>query len=284
MNFPTDTTFELDKKSSLYDMLNDHIESDIVDIYTISAILIKDYENTDGCIYETIKAGVCFLLQTLLPILVIYDSIQSMVDDNESIGLNVCPKTGTWQDRTASSIMSMFLTIFYISTWIPFTYRFFQKYEFTPESPQHRVAGILELLFNRHLNAYMSESMFVFGVLAKIMVHCLNTITCIIVIFQTVGTINIVVNACAIYYLNDISRLLVDDYIKEKCKFYLASRHLRIKDEIVLGISQENITTQVDYCFGTTCAGLIILFFPFFGIIVLFSTLGAIVFMPICHP
>lgn len=281
MNFLTENSFELDKKACLYDMLNDHIESDIVDIYTISAILIKDYQNTDGCVYETIKAGVCFLLQTLLPILVIYDSIQTMILDPN---LGICPKSGTWQDRTAASIMSMFLTIFYISTWIPFTYRFFQKYEFTPESPQHRVAGILELLFNRHLNAYMSESMFVFGVLAKIMVHCLNTITCIIVIFQTVGTINIVVNACAIYYLNDISRLLVDDYIKEKCKFYLSSRHLQIKDEIVLGISQESLTTRVDYCLGTTCAGLIILFFPVFGIIVLLSTLGAIIFMPICHP
>ena len=288
MNFPTDISFELDKKDSLFEMLNDHLESDIVDIYTISAVLIKDYENTDGCVYETTKAGVCFLLQTLVPILVIYDSISTMIDTSPDYSTgssnSVCPNSGTWQDRTAASIMSMFLTIFYISTWIPFTYRFFQKYEFTPESPQHRVAGILELLFNSHLNAYMNETMFVFGVLAKILVHCLNTVTCIIVIFQTTGTINIVVNACAIYYLNDISRLLVDDYIKEKCKFYISSRHLRISDEKILGISDEDVGKRVDYCFGRTCAGIIILVFPLLGFSVLLMTLGSIIYMPICHP
>lgn len=279
MNFPTESSFELENEISFYDMLNEHIESDIVDIYTISAILIKDYENSDGYIYETIKAGICFLLQTLIPIVVIYDSIVTMISDEE---LSFCPGKGTWQDRTSACIMSMFLTIFYISTWLPFTYKFFQKYEFTPET-EHKVAGVLELLFNQNLGGYMSESMFVFGVLAKILVHCLNTITCIIVIFGTIGTMDIVVNSCAIYYLNDISRLLVDEYVKEKCKRHLKSRHLRVKDEKVLGILPD-ISSKADYCLGSGCAIIVIIFFPILGIAVLLASLGSIIYMPICHP
>lgn len=176
-----------------YKELKAHIESDVVDIYTILAVLLKDYTLVKGVYYQVFKACVCFLAQTLLPIFVIYDSILRMRQEIPG----PCPNTGTWQDRATGCIMSMFLFIFFVHKWAPFTYRLFHSPHSNSDDesieqsdsglvgePEHQVPGIIGILFTKELNMYMSEAAFAFGVLAKMFVHSLTTLSCIFVLFR----------------------------------------------------------------------------------------------------
>lgn len=264
-----------------YHMLKDHINSDVVDIYMIASIMIKDYNNTDGWWYQTLKALICLVAQLFLPTLVIYDEITTMMHEESS---GYCPSTGTWQDKAASCVISMFLVIYYVHQWYPFTYRLFEGH-IDHEYPGAKITGIIRLLFTQRLDRYLSEAIFTLGTIAKILVHCLNTLASIIILFKTTSTMDLIINSCVMYYFNDISRMIVDDSLKIKCCYYLKKRYKHIVENNLYR-EPEEITYRKWIDHKTGIIGLIfaILIFPLLGVSVLLATLGSIIYMPICHP
>jgi len=285
-----------------YKELKTHIESDVVDIYTILAVLLKDYTLVKGVYYQAFKAVVCFLAQTVVPTFVIYDSILNM--RRETSG--PCPNTGTWQDRTTGCIMAMFLFIFFVHRWAPFTYRLFQTVipeketedssegedgepgdssESENGEPEHQIPGIIGILFTKELNIYMSEAAFAFGVLAKMLVHCLTTLSCIFVLFQTVGCIDIVVNAIAMYFLSDVSVLVLDDHLKERTLWYLKRRHKLVVQDSML-FNNADLDTRmswIDHRLGMIGLFLTVVLIGLLSPLMFLATAGAIIFIPVCH-
>lgn len=266
-----------------YKALKEHIESDIVDIYTIVAVLLKDYTIVEGIWYQVFKVTICFLAQTLLPVFVIYDSIQTMRVETSG----PCPNTGTWQDRASGCVMSLFLLIFFFHRWAPFTYRLFDEYRGSTigDEPRHQAAGIIGILFTRELNMYMSEAAFTWGVFAKLMVHCLTTLSCIFVILQSVGCIDIIVNATAMYYLSDVSVMVLDDYLKERTLWYLKRRHkLVIQDSMLFENADLDTTLSIiDHRMGLVGLACVVIFTCLLTPVLFMATLGAVIYVPWCH-
>lgn len=278
-----------------YKELKTHIESDVVDIYTILAVLLKDYTLVKGVYYQVFKTVVCFLAQTLLPTFVIYDSIVRMRQETSG----PCPNSGTWQDRATGCIMAMFLFIFFVHKWAPFTYRLFlsvtpnkAKEESAEESddgmigePEHQIPGIIGILFTKELNMYMSEAAFAFGVLAKMLVHCLTTLSCIFVLFQSIGCIDIVVNATAMYFLSDVSILVLDEHLKERTLWYLKRRHKLVVQDSML-FNNADLDTRLswmDHRLGMFGLFLTIVLIGLLSPLMFLCVLGAIVYIPVCH-
>lgn len=260
-----------------YQLLLEHIQSEYVTIYTITAIFMKDYSHTEGCYWQLFKSIICLFVQVLIPCLVIYDSINSMINQN----ICFCPNTGSWSDRVTSSILCLFLMIYYIHVWSPFSYHILEQCGSKFDGPKPKVVGIILMLLTKELDMYMSETIFSFGAIAKVFSHCLNTFATFMVIFMTTGTLNIVVSAVSLYFINDISNCIIDDHIRDKCIYYLQKRKNNIEN-----FEEEKITYR-RYCdlFG----GIFGTFFFFIVVVplsfgVMIATFCAVLYLPLCHP
>lgn len=263
-----------------YRMLADYVDSDNVDVYTVAAIMVKDYSHSNGWIFQMSRAFFCFISQSLIPIFIIYDSFLTMKNDENTV---FCSDTGTWTDKAVSCIMSIFLVYFYLQKWSPFVNGFCMGVIINEDGrPEPKIKGMATLLYFRSLHHYISESVFTMGVVAKMLSHCLNTLACIIVIYQTTGTTNIAVNSCALYFLNDIANIFVDDLLKDECKFYLAHRH----QNLMTNNFDHTVTykRKIDQVIGILGLIFVTIVFPILGFGILLATIGSIIYMPICHP
>jgi hypothetical protein len=173
--------------------------------------------------------------------------------------------------------MCLFLTIFYIHRWAIFISQIIKD--------KNHTANILQL---RDLELYINESFFIFGFIANIFAHCVNTITGLVVLYKSQDALHIVVNCCVLYYFNDISNMFVTDKIIKECKKIIRDKYEDLNKSIVHNIdelNQENISYKKWF---DTYAGIISIIilcsvFPILGSLVLLSLLGGIVYMPLCH-
>ena len=256
-----------------YNILRDYVDSEQVNVYVITSIMVKNYGKTQYS-YQVVKCLVCFVVQMFLPVLVIYDIISKMVKEPV---YTWCSDTGSWVDRTSSTIMCSFLLIFYIRRWISFLSQF------------NRKEGNVSIMLLESLELYVSEIFFVCGFIANMMTHCLNTLAGLIILYQTIGTLDIVVNSCALYYLNDISNIFVSERLKVVCLNLLKEKYSTLEGNINQSIEElnhENISYRkwIDTSIGTCAFIFMATIFPILGISILLALIGGVVYLPICHP
>jgi hypothetical protein len=262
----------MDKIHDPYVILKKHLSSDELNIYTTTAIIIKNYGLTNF-LYELIKCIICFTAQMLVPVLVLYDIIIRMIEDS----FDVCYFNGLWINKVCSTIMCLFLTIFYIHRWTIFISQIIKDEKHT--------TNILQL---RDLELYISESFFIFGFISNIFAHCINTFTGLVVLYQTQDVLNIVVNCCVLYYFNDISNIFVTDKIIEECKKLIKNKYEKLSENISHDIDELNKENMSYKKWLETYTGMIAIIllcsiFPILGSLVLFSLIGGFVYMPLCH-
>ena len=175
--------------------IHDHIKSDMVDIYTITAVLIKDYNTSKNWAQQLVRSLASFCTQTIIPSIVFYSLFVEWIHD-------VCPATGTWEDRTVTCVMSMFLLVHYIRKWVPFLYGLTTNEHLQDTSNEGY--GIVAILLNKNSHLYLSEFIFVIGVFGNMLSVCINTAACLVLMFQTTNPMEIVVMTFAMYYLHDL--------------------------------------------------------------------------------
>ena len=84
------------------------------------------------------------------------------------------------------------------------------------------------------------------------------------------------------FYLNDISRLIIDDHLKTRCLWVLKERYRTITGTR----THKPITYRgwIDHKIGIIGLIFIIVIFPILSVAVLLMTLASVVYMPICNP
>ena len=213
---PNDT--ECLSNNEEFNFLTEFANSDDIDIYTATAIIIKNYNESGSYIRWVVTSGICFITQLLIPIFVIIELIQQLKTIN-----GVCPGTATWQTKATSVIMSLFLILIYLRKWEPLISRFIIQ-----TRDKQKTTNPVTLLFLTNLEHYMSETIFTTGVIANFLTHCVNTIAGLFIIFTTNDPLNLSVNCMVLYYFNDISTMFVDNNLKTKCATLLDHSHKKI--------------------------------------------------------
>jgi len=252
--------------------LKDYVLSEDVDIYTLTSIIVKNYGQTNFIRYVLISI-MCFIVQTTIPIFVLFDIFYVMLDSEANI--EWCSGKGTWTDKASSSIMCMFLLFFYITRWNEYISQFYKDKK--------------SIILLKNLELYVSEIFFTCGFIANILSHCINTIAGLIILYQTIGTLDIVINCCVLYYFSDISSVFVTKKIKDKCLYLLENKHKQLIENIDQSTNElkhENVTYKkiFDSYVGISAIIFMIIIFPILGISTIISLLGGIIFMAVCHP
>lgn len=255
-----------------YNLLKDFVNSDELDIYTATAIILKNYNQSGNYIRWVIIASVCLITQLLVPIFVTIDIIQEL--KNES---SICPSTGPWQVKATSFILSLLILVFYIRKWEPLISRFIFKYS-DKQKPTHAIL----LLFLNNLEHYMSETIFNFGLITNMITHCINTCTGLFIIFSSKNVIDMSINCMALYYFNEIIMMVVDDNLKSKCGILINHSRRKISSHTI----QNEITYKkiFDSHISLISSILMIILFPIISISVFLAILGGLIYFPLCHP
>src|SRR5437762_2735215 len=94
-----------ESKDLEFENLKKYVDSDQLDIYTVSSIMVKDYGSTHGWYYQILKAVVCLVSQLCLPPIVIYDTLAQIIENYD----NSCPGDGNWRTRTTGCLIALFI-------------------------------------------------------------------------------------------------------------------------------------------------------------------------------
>lgn len=266
--------FSMDEIDITHQLLREHILSDEVNIYTITSILIKNYNEAPEYKYQLITCLMCFIVQISVPILVIYDILTDLLEDDYSIG-GVCSGNGTSVDKSCATIMCLFLIFFYIHRW---------RIYITQINKEDS-----SIILLKNMELFVSEIFFNFGFIANILVHCMNTIVGLLILYYTTGALDIVINCCVMYYFNDISNFFVTKNLKDQCNVLLEKKYNSLSKDINISISElnrENITYRkwFDTYIGIFSFIFMVLVFPILGISILLALFGGLIFIPLCRP
>lgn len=268
--------------SSAYNLIKDHVQTDTVTIYTIISVFLKDYQHTEGLWFQITKCLACLMVQILVPIFILYDSLY---ESYHIRNLTFCPDTGTWTDRVVSSLLTFYLLFYYLNGLSPYSYKIFEYFNFGYKDTihVHRLSSILDLLTNHEIDEYLSKGMFILGIIVKLLCLCLTTITNIIVVFETKGSIDISFSFMALSYLYELSENIIDDEIKQRAVHYIEKRNSIISESIS---SPKRTTFMKSFDRFSAFIGGLFLFFiiPLLVTGTLILNFLAIVFVPLCHP
>lgn len=262
----------MDEIDITHQILKEYALSDEINIYTITSIMIKNYNEAPGYIYQIIVCLMCFIVQISVPILVIYDIFKKIIEDPHSNG--VCSESGTPIDKSCATIMCLFLLFFYIHRW---------KIYITQINKEEN-----SIILLKNMELFVSEIFFNFGFIASVLVHCMNTIVGILILYETKGALDIVIDCCVMYYFNDISNFFVTKNLKDQCIIILQKKYAALSKNINISIQElnrENITYRkwFDTYIGITSFIFMIIVFPILGISILLALVGGLIFIPLCR-
>jgi hypothetical protein len=255
-----------------FDLLTDFVNSDEIDIYTATAIIVKNYNESGSYIRWIIISFICFITQLLIPIFVIIDIIEELRHEE-----GICPKTAPWQIKATSVVMCLFLALFYLRKWEPLISRFIFK-----SRDKQKATNAITLLFLRNLEHYMSEGIFMFGIIANILALCINTCTGLFIIFSSKSALDLSIDCMVLYYFNDIIKMFVDDNLKAKCTELLRRSNQKINAKKIQ--DEHTYKKWFDSHVSMITSIFMMAVFPLLSISILLLILGGLVFLPLCHP
>lgn len=252
--------------SKSFRVIYDHLGSDVVDIYTITAVLWRGPNST--WLQQLIRSVVSFFTQTHIPPIVLYNIITQLKKD-------ACPNESDWEDKAVSCIISLYLCIFLARKWIPFLYGLTKNTRLKDTTNEEH--GSISVLMHKGSNLYISESIYVLGIFSNLLSLCLNTLTCLAIMLQTHGAINIVVGVFSMHYIHSVPQSLVNNALKSQAKQVLEKS---FRDTTPTAIS--SITATFSTWIGFMGFVVMIVLFPLFGTLIILLTAASVIYMPIC--